>query len=113
MSQFSRKLKKKSSDGDSAADDDFADDNTDPFKLKIEQQLDMLENKINSTDVGDEEPVMDDNDDEIAGDVASSDALAIDAAILKASQSIHLDALLSAEANGGHVSFAKVTSLSV
>jgi hypothetical protein len=114
LSQFSRKLKKKSADGDSAANgDDFADDNTDPFELEIEQQLDMLENEINGTGVGDDEPVMDDNDDEIAGDVASSDALAVDAAILEASQSIRVDALSSAEANIGCVSIAKVSPLSI
>jgi len=112
LSQFSRKLKKKSVDGDGAADgDDLADDNRDPFELEIEQQLDMLENEINGTGVGDEEPVMDDNDDEVAGDVASSDALAVDAAILEASKSIRVDALSSAEANIGRVSIAKVSPL--
>jgi hypothetical protein len=43
LSQFSRKLKKKSVDGDSATDgDDLADDNRDPFELEIEPALDAI-----------------------------------------------------------------------
>ena len=78
--------------------------------LKIEGQLDMLEAELNGEGVGDEEPAVDsDNEDEVAGDVTSSDAAAVTDIICDAEASIHLDPLPLAEANIGCVSIAKVS----
>ena len=74
----------------------------------VESQLDMLDAEINGVGVGDEEPVPDDNEDEIAGDVAASDAIGVDNVIHEADMSIHLDALSADQANLGHVSIVKV-----
>ena len=74
----------------------------------VESQLDMLGAEINGVGVGDEEPVPDDDEDEITGDVATSDAIAVDNVICEADMSIRLDALSADQANLGHVSIAKV-----
>jgi len=52
----------------------------------------------------------DENEDEIAGDVAASDALAVDEAILEAELSLRLDLLPSDQANVGRISIAKVSN---
>jgi len=78
--------------------------------LEIESQLDMFEAEVNGEGVGDEEPVIDsDDDDEIAGDVASSDAAAVTDIIHDAEASIRFDHLPLDEANIGRVSIAKVS----
>ena len=82
--------------------------NADNEESIIESQLDMLDAEINGVSVGDKEPVPDDNEDEIAGDVAASDAIAVDNVICKADMSICLDALSADQANLSHVSIAKV-----
>jgi len=102
LSQFSRKLKAKPS-GD---DDELMDL---PINLEVENQLDMFETEVNGEGVGDEELDVDsDDEDEIAGDVAASDAAAVTEIIRDADESIRLDPLPSDEANLGRVSIAKV-----
>jgi len=69
----------------------------------------MLEAEIHGAGVGDEEIVPSDDSDEVAGDVAASDALAVDDVIRKADMSIRLDPLPANQANLGRVSIAKVS----
>jgi hypothetical protein len=102
LSQFSRELKKRRASGEDS------DDGEDPIELEVDRQLDMFEDEISGPGIGDEELVADDNEDEIAGDVATSDALAVDDAIRMAGLSIRLDALPAAQANIGRVCVAKV-----
>jgi hypothetical protein len=73
----------------------------------------MLEAEIHGAGVGDEEIVPSDDSDEVAGDVAASDALAVDDVIREADMSIRLDPLPANQANLGHVSIAKVSLLSL
>ena len=78
--------------------------------LEIEGLLDMLEAELNGEGVGDEEPAVDsDDEDEVAGNVPSSDAAAVTDIIRDAEASICLDPLPLAEANIGCVSIAKVS----
>jgi hypothetical protein len=72
----------------------------------------MFEDEVDSGEgVGDEEPNIDDeDDDEIAGEVASSDAAAVTDIIHEADASIRLDPLPLADANFGRVSIAKVSA---
>ena len=78
--------------------------------VEIEGQLDMLETEVDGEGVGDEEATVDsDDEDEIAGDVASSDAAAVTDIIHDADASIRLDQLSLVEANVGRVSIAKVS----
>jgi hypothetical protein len=80
------------------------------INVEIEGQLNMFEAELNGEGVGDEEPAVDsDDEDEIAGDVASSDAAAVTDIIRDAEESIRLDPLTLAEANIGLVSIAKVS----
>ena len=80
------------------------------INLEIEGQLNMFEAELNGEGVGDEEPAVDsDDEDEIAGDVASSDAATVADIIHDAEESIRLDPLTLAEANIGLVSIAKVS----
>ena len=76
----------------------------------IGRQLDALEAKIHGTGFGDEELDVDSdgNEDEIAGDVAASDALAVGEAILEADMSLCLNPLTSDQANMGCILIAKV-----
>ena len=61
----------------------------------------MLETEVNGKGVGDEDPdIGSDDEDEIVGDVATSDA----------EKSIHLDPLPLNNVNLGHVSIAKVST---
>jgi len=53
--------------------------------------------------------VASDENDEIADDVAASDALAVDEAILEAELSLRLDPLPADQANIGRISIAKVS----
>ena len=77
----------------------------------MEGQLDMLEAEVNGEGVGDEDPVIDeDGEDEVAGDVAMSDAVAVTDVILDAEVSIQLDSLPPANSNLGRVSIAKVST---
>ena len=105
MSQFDRKRKTNPSpteDGDETVNL--------PLDLEIESQLDMLETEVNGEGVGDEEPdVLEDNSDEIAEDVASSDTADIMEIIQDAEQSIRLDPVPLDEVNVGRVSVAKVS----
>ena len=79
--------------------------------LEMEGQLDMLEAEVNGEGVGDEDPVIDeDGEDEVAGDVTMSDAVAVTDVILDVEVSIRLDYLPPADANLGHVSIAKVST---
>jgi hypothetical protein len=73
----------------------------------------MLEAEIHGAGVGDEEIVPSDDSDEVAGDVAVSDALAVDDVIREADMSIRLDPLPANQANLGRVSIAKVSLLSL
>ena len=79
-----------------------------PINLEVENQLDMFETEVNGEGVGDELDIDSDDEDEIAGDVAASDAAAVMEIICDADESICLDPLPSDEANLGHVSIAKV-----
>lgn len=106
LSQFSRNLKTTPTDGDDP------DDSKDLIELKVEQQLDMLEDEINCPGVGDEELTLEDNEDEIAGDVASSDNLVVNKVIRKAHLSIRVDALPAAQANIGRVCIVKASAYS-
>ncbi len=100
MSQFSRKLKV------TPTNEEEINVSVD---LEIEGQLDMLEAKVVGEGVGDEEATVDlDSEDEIASDVASSDAAAVTDIIRDTDASIHLDHLSLVEANVGHISIAKV-----
>ena len=100
MSQFNHKLNAKPTD-----------ETVDlPLDLEIESQLTMLEAEVNGEGVGDEEPDVDLEDDEIAGNVATSDAAAVTEIIRDAEASIRLDPLPTDEANLGRVSIAKVSS---
>jgi hypothetical protein len=106
LSQFSRKISKTQS-ADGSEGDEVMDLSID---FEIKGQLDMLEAELNGEGVGDEEPVVDsDDEDEVAGDVASSDAAAVTDIIHNAEASIRLDPLPLAEANIGCVSIAKVS----
>ena len=79
--------------------------------LEMEGQLDMLEAEVNGEGVRDEDPVIDeDGEDEVAGDVTMSDAVAVTDVILDAEVSIRLDSLPPANANLGCVSIAKVST---
>jgi len=103
LSQFDHKLKAKPTDkGDETVDL--------PIDLEIESQLNMLKAEVNGEGVGDEEPDVDSDDDEIAGDVVTSDAAAVTEIIHDAEASIRLDPLPSDEANLGRVLIAKVSS---
>lgn len=91
-----------------------ADDNEDLEALRvateIEDQLDMLETEVYGDGVGDEEVIVDsDDEDGIAGDVASSDTAAVTGIIHDADASIRLDPLPLDKANVGRVSIAKVS----
>ena len=105
MSQFSRKPKKTTNNNDKDSEPENHID------VRIGRQLDELEAEFHGTGFGDEELDVgsDGNEDEIAGDVATSDALAIDEAILEAELSVRLDLLPSNQANVGHISIAKVS----
>ena len=105
MSQFSRKPKKTTNDNDK----DLEPENH--IDVRIGRQLNKLEAEIHGTGFGDEELDIgsDGNEDKIAGDVATSDALAVDEAILEAELSVHLDPLPSNQANVGRISIAKVS----
>ena len=70
----------------------------------------MLEDKINCPCIGDEELVLEDDEDEIAGDVASSDNLVVNKVICKAHLSICVDALPVVQANIGQVCIVKVSA---
>jgi len=102
LSQFSRKLKTNSDEDEASGEDDV--------DIKNEKQLDALEAEVHGTGFGDEELGLnlDGNEDEIAGDVAASDALAVDEAILEADMSLRLNPLSSDQANVGCISIAKV-----
>ena len=104
LSQFSRNLKTTPTNGDDP------DNSEDLIELEVGQQLDMLEDEINCSGVGDEELTLEDDEDEIAGDVASSDNLVVNEVIRKAHLSIRLDALPVAQANIGQVCIAKVSA---
>ena len=78
--------------------------------LEIESQLDMLETEINGDGLGDEDPDVDSDSDEIAGDVATSNAATVTDVICDAEASIHLDRLPPEDANLGRVSIAKVST---
>lgn len=92
LGQFNHKLKAKPTDkGDETVDL--------PIDLKIESQLNMLEAEVNGKGVGDEEPDVDLEDDEIAGDVVTSDDAAVTEIICDAEASIRLDPLPTDEAN--------------
>ena len=82
-----------------------------PLDLEVESQLDMFETEVNGEGVGDEEPDVDleDDGDEIAEDVASSDTAAVTEIIQDAEKSIRLDPVPSDEVNVGRVSVAKVS----
>lgn len=69
----------------------------------------MFEEEINGEGVGDEEPLVDSDGDEIAGDVSASDALAVEDVIREADGSFRLNPLPSNQANLGKVSIAKVS----
>ena len=84
-----------------------------PIDLEIKSQLNMLKAEVNGEGVGDEDPDIDLEDDEIAGDVATSDAAAVTEIIRDAEASIHLDPLPSDKANLGRVSIAKVSSQNI
>lgn len=65
----------------------------------------MLETEVNSEGVGDEDPDIDsDDEDEIVGDVATSDAAAVTDVICDAEKSICLDPLPLDEVNLGRIS---------
>lgn len=104
MSRFNRKPKAKPS----STDDETVDL---PLDLEVESQLDMFETEVNGEGVGDEEPDVDleDDGDEIAEDVASSDTAAVTKIIQDAEKSIRLDPVPSDEVNVGRVSVAKVS----
>ena len=105
MSLFNRQLKTKPDDaeGEESTDTVFMDS-------EIEGQLDMLETEVNGKGLEDEGPDVDSDDsDEIAGDVATSDAAAVTDVIRDAEASIRLDPLPLADANLGRVSIAKVS----
>ena len=104
LSQFSRNLKTTPTNGDDP------DNSEDLIELEVGQQLDMLEDEINCSGVEDEELTLEDDKDEIAGDVASSDNLVVNEVICKAHLSIRLDALPVARANIGQVCIAKVSA---
>ena len=79
--------------------------------LEIEGQLNMLETEVNGDGIGDEDPMIDsDNEDEIVGDVVTSDAAAVSDVIYDAEVSIHLDPLPWDDANLSCVSIAKVST---
>ena len=104
LSQFSRKLKKKPNDNDEDEEPE------DPVDIATGRQLNALEDEINGVGFGDEELEVDSDghEDEVAGDVAASDALAVDEAILEADMSLRLDPLPADQANIGRISIAKV-----
>ena len=106
MSLFNRQLKTKSVDdaeGEESTNAIFID-------LEIKSQLDMLKTEINDDGLGDKDPDVDSDSDEIAGDVATSDATAVTDVIHNAEVSIHLDCLPPKDANLGHISIAKVST---
>jgi len=79
---------------------------------EIEDQLDMFETEVHGDGVGDEEVILtvdSDDEDGIAGDVASSDTAAVMGIIHDADASIHLDPLPLDKVNVGRVSIAKVS----
>jgi len=110
LSLFNRQLKTKPVD-DAEGD---SEESTDAvfMDLEIEGQLDMLETEVNGEGLGDEDPDIDSDDDldEIAGDVAASDAAAVTEVIQDAEASIRLDPLPLGDANIGRVSIAKVST---
>jgi len=81
----------------------------------IGRQLDVLEAEIHGTGFGDKELDVDSdgNEDEIAGDVATSDALAVGEAILEADMSLRLNPLTSDQANMGCISMLEFIQLHV
>lgn len=100
LSQFSRKAKSTSANQENTdGDEDSADD-----------ELDMLEQELEFGDsVGDEDPILDEDQDDIAADVIASDSEAINAVIEDDEHdNIRLEALSAADANLGKLSIAKV-----
>lgn len=82
-----------------------------PIDLEIEGQLDMLETEVNGEGVGDEDPdIGSDDEDEIVGDVATSDAAVVTDVIHDAEKSICLDTLPLNDVNLGCISIAKVST---
>ena len=82
----------------------------DPTEVEVERQLDLFEEEINGEGVGDEEPLVDpEEEDEVAGDISTSDALAVEDVIREAEGSFRLDPLASDQVNLGRVSIAKVS----
>ena len=71
----------------------------------------MLETEVNGKGVGNEDPDIGlDDEDEIAGDVATSDAAAVTDVICDAEKSICLNPLPLDNVNLGYVSIAKVST---
>lgn len=97
LSPFSHKLKECTG---------TLDDNA---TTEIEKELESLQAELGSFEgVGDEEPQVNDDADEIAPDVAASDAAAVRDAIYDANSDLRLTALTIADANIGRISIAKV-----
>ena len=82
----------------------------DPTEVEVERQLDFFEEEINGKGVGDEEPLVDpEEEDEVAGDISTSNALAAEDVICEAKVSFHLNPLPSDQVNLGQVLIAKVS----
>jgi hypothetical protein len=82
----------------------------DHTEVEVERQLDLFEEEINGEGVGDKEPLVDPEDeDEVAGDISMSNALAVEDVVHEAEGSFFLDPLPSDQVNLSRVSIAKVS----
>ncbi len=81
----------------------------------VDDELDMLEQELNSGDsTSDEDPVLDEDQDNIAADVVASDSEAINGVIEEDERdTFRLDELSAAETNLGRLSIAKVGLIDV
>ena len=106
MSQFSRHIKKIEADTleeEGAPSDDEG--------ASTERELEALEN--DDTGFGDEEPDVDEDSDEVAADVAASDAAAVEGIIKEADLDGRLTALSAEDSKIAKLSIAKVRAMSL
>jgi len=74
--------------------------------VAVERELEALEN--DDAGFGDEEPELDEDSDEVAADVAASDAAAVDSIIEEAGLDDRLSALSAEDSKIAKLSIAKV-----
>jgi hypothetical protein len=101
LSQFSHRKKKKTAEDEDAPTLDDSDDDED---REFEEAMVGLEDGL----VGDEEPGIEEDSEEVAGDVEASDAAAVEGIISQAQLNSRLQELSKGDSLLGRTSIAKV-----